>query len=574
MSVERIESLHQEASEHYLNGRFAEAIRAWNQVLSLDPANEQALEGVRMSSLLGEGEDAAGQPPSPEPSLDDDIDAGLRVFEFDAKAPDAPAPAGDAPVGDLPDPNRQSDGIDFGDLQQVEAIPLAAGVAEENLDLGPDAEETGLAPLAPHLPGSDPAVVELARRVHALLDDAKAKAAAGATAEALAVLARVQVLDEDNAEAAELADRLRNDSDRAAGEIDRWMTEGVQAFEAGSSDEARGWFLKVIGRMPGHAEAKHYLTELGRASASDPGAEPALEGSGDLLSSFLSNSEPPAVDFPSFAGRAADAAGEGIPLAPHPEPESPSAPSPMRHRERPAPPAAARTGGSRKGLVVALGAVAVCAVLGVAWYVLSPGGGSAPAGEPAAVPRAPVRHGQASAPPPPAETEGSPAIPPLGASMARGRAAMDRRDYDGAILAFHDALRADPANSDAHAAMAQATEAYKVEKARREQIQGVRDAFRDGEYSSALRVIYRLPDEFDAATVNRWKVNGWFNLAVVALRAGEVPQAIQHLDEALAIQDDADARKWKAFAQRYVNLPKDRVYYSAAESIGFRSRDD
>ena len=577
MSVDRIETLHLEASEHYLNGRFDEAIRAWKQVLALDPANEQALEGVRMSSLLGEGEAAGTAFGAPDADLDADIDAGLKVFEFDAKSEDVTGP-----VGDLPDPNRQAEGIDFGDIQQVEAIPLAPGEGENNVDLGVgDAlavdEETGLAPLAPNLPGSDPAMAELARRVRGLLDEAKSKAAAGDIDGALAVLARVQVLDEDNAEAAELDARLRSAADRTSGEIDRWMTEGVQAFEAGMLDEARGWFLKVLGGMPDHAEARHYMAEIGVPGAVGEEARHAPAEGDDLLSSFLSNAEPPSPpEFPSVPGHGAEtgpALGGEIPVGIPPEPESEFQATPMRHRERQGPPPAAvrRAGGLKKGLLAVVG-VGGCAILGGWWFLSSDGGAQTSTRQPNPVPRATVQPTPAPAATEP-PTDAS-AAPPFGVSMSRGKAAMDRRDYEKAILAYNDALQVDPSNADARIAMAQATEAYKVTRAQREQIDRVRGAFQDGEYSSALRVIYRLPAEFDTATVNRWKVNGWFNLAVVALRAGEVPQAMQHLDEALGIQDDQDARKWKAFAQGYVNRPKDRVYYAATESIAFRSLDD
>jgi tetratricopeptide (TPR) repeat protein len=557
MSVERIESLHQEASEHYLEGRFPEAIAAWQRVLTLDPANEQALEGVRMSSLLSDGGKESAAPvavaaPEADP-IDAEIDAGLKVFEFDAV---------ERPVGDLPDPTRQSDGIDFGDLGGIDAIPIAG--PPPTAPEAPAEEETGLAPVVAHVPGVDPAVAELNRRVRALLDEAQAKAAAGDSEGALAVLGRVQVLDEDNAEAAALEGELRDTSARVTGEVDRWMTEGVQAFEGGMLDEARGWFVKVLDRIPEHAEAVHYLKKIGTTSQTAAGGEAAPE-SNDLLASFLSNSDRSSEEslFPEIPARSA-ALEEPAP-PPDAAPMRPRGPRPP-HATAPNPPA------SRRGPLLGLAALALLVVAGSAFVFLGGNdGGSSEAGARPAVPRA-----AAVAPKPeaPAPEPAAPSAPSLSTSLARGREAMAAADYDDAVLAYNDALRADPTNAEAQQGMAAATDAYKAFKAQNEQIAGIRSAFEDGEYASALRVIYRLPDSFDRAKVDRWKENGWFNLAVVALRAGEVPQAIQHFDEALSIREDSETQKWKAFGRRYENAPKDRAYYAATDSIRFRRLDD
>jgi tetratricopeptide (TPR) repeat protein len=558
MSVERIESLHQEASEHYLQGRFREAIEAWRRVLALDPANEQALEGVRMSSLLSEGAEVEASPvavAAPQvDSLDAEIDAGLKVFEFDAVEP---------PVGDLPDPARQAEGIDFGDLDGVDAIPLdgAGGPGAEP----PSAEEIGLAPVVTHVPGVDPAVAELNRRVRALLDEAKGKAASGDAEGALAVLARVHILDEDNAEAVALEGELRDASARWTGEVDRWMTEGVQAFEGGMLDEARGWFVKVLDRIPDHAEAVHYLKRIG--TPSEPAASPAAEPEpNDLLASFLSSSDPVPAEsaFPEIPIRAA------MPDKAAPAPEAaPMRPRAARASFSPAPPAPTW---SRRGPLLGLAALALLVVAGsVFLFLRGEGNGSGGASAPAPVPRAAAAATKAQTP---ARRPTEPSVPPLSASLARGREAMEARDFDAAVLAYNDALRADPANAEAQRGMALATESYKAVKAQHEQIAGIRSAFEDGEYASALRVIYRLPDTFDRAMVDRWKANGWFNLGVVALRAGEVQQAIQHFDEVLAIREEPETQKWKSFARRYETLPKDRAYYAATDSIRFRRLDD
>ena len=51
---ETISQLHQNASTHYLQGRFPEAVDAWRQILTANPQDERALEGVRLCELLTE----------------------------------------------------------------------------------------------------------------------------------------------------------------------------------------------------------------------------------------------------------------------------------------------------------------------------------------------------------------------------------------------------------------------------------------------------------------------------------------------------------------------------------------
>ena len=77
-----------------------------------------------------------------------------------------------------------------------------------------------------------------------------------------------------------------------------------------------------------------------------------------------------------------------------------------------------------------------------------------------------------------------------------------------------------------------------------------------------MRVFYRLPADVERAAVDRYKVNGWYNLAVTSLHSGACSEAVEHGDEALAISpDDPGAREIKALAQRCLDGeagPRDR----------------
>jgi cytochrome c-type biogenesis protein CcmH/NrfG len=65
MEQTQLDELYERASEHYLNGRFAEALQAWRQLLSLSPGDERAKEGIRLAEIMADGEAApevAGPP--------------------------------------------------------------------------------------------------------------------------------------------------------------------------------------------------------------------------------------------------------------------------------------------------------------------------------------------------------------------------------------------------------------------------------------------------------------------------------------------------------------------------------
>ena len=44
MEQSQLDELYERASEHYLNGRFAEALQSWRQLLSLSPGDERVRE--------------------------------------------------------------------------------------------------------------------------------------------------------------------------------------------------------------------------------------------------------------------------------------------------------------------------------------------------------------------------------------------------------------------------------------------------------------------------------------------------------------------------------------------------
>src|SRR5262249_32449697 len=131
------------------------------------------------------------------------------------------------------------------------------------------------------------AASELHRRLHDLLSEARTLHEEGRNQEALGVLARIAILDEENAEAHELEGKVRTTLERAVLQVDGWIAEGVQAFDRGDVEAARALFEKVLEVAPEHREALQYM-EMMPAKGAGPLAPAQAAGP----RAFASSAEP------------------------------------------------------------------------------------------------------------------------------------------------------------------------------------------------------------------------------------------------------------------------------------------
>ncbi len=641
MDPQRVEELHRQASEHYLRGRFEEAAKVWGEVLRLEPQDERAREGLALAREMAQAHpDWDEALPTPE-GPDQDLEQGLAVL--DRLAPGAgAAPAlvqGGSPepleaVETIPlawpvprgEPRRGTEAsLEQGGLARDESIvgpaeealpPRSAAlgalpddlaavepIVAERLEQEPGAvdspcparEQTPArqaAPAAvetralqrrdlrePPRAGGE-ALAELQERVRALLEQARRAGGAGEVVQALDLVARVLILDEENQEALALEQELRQQQQEEGRRLEEALAEGIEWLEQGRLEDAIGRFEEILARHPGHREARAYL-ERARAQSSE--AEVAARQPEAAETSPL-HRRPRRAE----PAKAAGTLDEPPPPPPRDWSEAPKAP-----RRAPRAGAEPRARGRRFG-ATALLAVVLLLAAGAGGLLLVSGG--LPLFQPHIAPPAETHAAAQRVAPELPETlhgetapqGGAPADAERGqprqvdlsarlaAALARAHQAERRGDYAAAVLAYDEVLDLDPLNLEAREGLRLAGERYRERKEIEARIAQARAAFAEGDYAGALRVFYRLPDNaLPQAQLARYKANGWYNLAVMSLRAGDTSHAREQLEEALGVrQDDEGSHRLRAFAERYEGRTKDAAYYEHVYGLALRALED
>ncbi len=653
MDRQQIDSLHEQASDHYVRGEYRKALDVWKQVLDLDPQDEKAQEGVRLSSLLEDGE--VGEPTHSTESLHrrleevemrletGDLHGALRSAELlRSEWPDDPEvlsalaraylAAGDAdhaaeatsqllslnpeyaeaaklleecrhvappeselgvvvlreggasesasPAAQLPvEPSEASfPGFESHSFRPTGAVAVEEkGLAVASLP----AEEKRLDPVA-HAP-ADPAANVLKQRVQDLLGQARAAAGQGRKDDAFGLLSRLLILDEQNKEALALEEQLRHEAGEATRNIDDRLNEGIQCLEQGQIEEARQLFLQVLEISPDHREALDYLEKADARLAARVRQQSKKEDG-------RSGEPAPPVRGHVWQPRAAEAEAAPVetsrptdPLVPgdHPVAAAPEAEVEARKE------ALTRTP-SRRVLLLALSGLGGALVLAGVFLTRSHWGQPAHPAVSAAQGAATGKSAASSSKPKPqapatAQTATAAAsltpeerVRNVAETMNRAGAAFDARNYDAAVVAYNEVLVLDPANEEARKKLLEAGDLYRKDKTEIDKLERAQKTFAAGEYESALRLFYRLPDGLvDPAVLNRYRVNGWYNLGVVALRAADCNQAMNQFAEALAIDaTDAGVRKARELAEKCQGQRKDRSYYNTVENLPFRNLED
>jgi tetratricopeptide (TPR) repeat protein len=551
---ERIDQLHQQAAAQYLQGEFNAAMDSWRELLSLDPEDERAREGLRLCEMLAqESGDAlspqdastgATAPVAPAPAASADAELAQMADSQELAAPQNPGmmavDANEAPAWDLssieeeldtltapgmPDPDRQTDGVDLGDPTDVQSL---------NLDLdgsgvpGPPSVGIGDADDASN------AAMELQSRVGELMAEAQHERAEGNIEKALGVLSRVFILDEDNAEARAMQQELQPEE---AESVDAPPTEESLGVDEGPDDFAD-------------------LDLGGDTAALAPEPTPALAP--ELMPALAP--EPSIDDTPLF-DEPLDA-----PLMADPAPEA----APARKTRGGS---GGLSGAQAKTLLLAV-VVLMAAATGLAgWKFFMDKESVSAETEPAATGARPdantaVGQQQQTAATPPSTEPASADLPTAATDetpaeiLERARLAFREGDYAQAVVAYNQVLAIDPQNPAAKEGLAVAGVKYRDQKDYIEKVERAKSAFDNEDYRSALKIFYRLPEHRDPAKLERWKTNGWYNLGIAALRGGSCSDARSHFGEARAISPaDPDITAGIALTRECKVTPKPAGYF-------------
>lgn len=161
------------------------------------------------------------------------------------------------------------------------------------------------------------------------------------------------------------------------------------------------------------------------------------------------------------------------------------------------------------------------------------------------------------------------------ALLGRAQALEERGDYRGALALLEAARQADPTSFEV---VDRLETVRRLERERTDALERVRMAcelFQGGSYREALRLFYRIPEPYRPRELHRWIADGWYNLGVQALQAGNLAEARRFFDDALELRpQDPEARQHQTLARRYERRGLDEVYWAYVGSLELRPLAD
>jgi len=491
-----LETLHEKASGHYLQGDLAAALTTWRQLLEAAPGDERAVEGVRLceQAMGAEQQDVtvAGQSPfavgtgSPEPNTLGDMNLDEELSELDMALDFGTKPVTDE-AEDLPD-LAPSDG-------EPEAAAKPAGVANWQWQ-SPGGEEDV----------ESSAALRLRRRANELLASALVAMESSRHDEALNILERILILDEDNEAARSLIEKMRQDG---------VITDADPAPRDADDPSAIDW---------GTEEA--VPLDLATPQLDDLELEEPLT---DLEAPIEDLDVPLDADDPDPGPEQDSPETDASAVAAGPEPGSRF---------------------SRKSMIIAAVAGVVLLGGGGFWafrtFFGSGGAEQAPPSVPVTVETAAAAVEAALGPVgTPAGLPGGSTDPAQGEDsaeqtlatrhadlIASGDEAFAAGEFGTAVRIYNEALRLEPDRAETEAKLSDAGERYRAQAEIDAKWDEAIAEYRSGNYRAALTLFYRLPVRGDADEVDRFKANGWYNLGVGALKAGRCDAALSHLEDA------------------------------------------
>ncbi|UCF69216.1 MAG: hypothetical protein JSV80_08030, partial [Acidobacteriota bacterium] len=441
--------------------------------------------------------------------------------------------------------------------------------------------------------------------------------AAGNDSEAISLASRAMAIAEDTPGAQEVLDQAREVANQRFSEADQRLTEGIAQLERGKPAAAVRLLEQALDRVPGHPEVLEHLEHALKASEFGPESLDDEDPSGTVAPIPLASAPPPVPAEPTVSEKTVPALApeaEPGPIEFGPSPETDSGP----RTEGPPPPkelgagrldAPARTrsdgqarraaaAGPRRKAMIALVTLTVVVVVPLGWQergrlfdtadeplpaVAARGGarseptatdgvGSAAtpeqvADDDPALADEPVDGGADPTAQPPQWTEAD--IPVL---LTRAREALARGSERQAVEWLTLARELDPSHFGVVEQLQRAQSALRERESAAELLATGREAFQAGSYEDALRIFYRIPQQYRPENFDQWIASGWYNLGVLALQIGEPREAARFFKDCLDVTpEDAEARHHLEVTRRYRGRALDDAYRIYVSGLTVRS---
>ena len=572
---------HHRAAALFLGGQFREAEALWHDLLAHDPADQRAREGARLCHVLEEQQrhianQQVANSLEQKMSIDNEL-AQLDVAIDDASVANLPVTAfADTQVFDPAQVSAVAGAQSPGSPQPQGAGPRQADDSlRDAIDelptffqspTGTSSRPTGRPayPTGSHLqPDMDDetaeaatraAEVELRRRIHELMSQARAAATAADHETAVGLVKRVLILDEANVEAADLMFELTGERPELPGigaAMDATDIPLAGVPLAGPSDSMGDPGGDLLGDVdlssldqealdgqplaPGALDAPHD-SPLGDMPLGDAPLGDAPLGDAPLGDAPLGDA--PLGDAPLSD----DGMSEGLDESLDEELDDDRHEALQRAEERLSRLREGKSGGNKKMILIAAAAVAGLVVLGFGAMSLMGGGGNDASEGPDPLAEAMKRKQAAEKKARLAEqaaAAAAAAAPGVDQEVVDGwlsdaEAKFEARELTAAIELFRKVIEERPENEGAIQGLADATELLRRDQERNSARDEAFERFRAGDYRDALRRFYRLPKN-EGVDYTPYIAAGWYNLGVLALQRSDCSGAAEPFGEYLSM---------------------------------------
>jgi len=612
------------AGELLQSGDREGAQKAVESILKVDPGNPDALNLKRLLQIPADknvnatvafdfndqlGEDIKESPLSAETAAEDSGLESLEPFElsFDTqenttkesvkKSEEQPlesfnwedsSPTGNSAVQDFPMDSLEGGGAPSKSDEAVHPFPMDT---LEGFDgQGEETQLSSSQDMPFSLGGED-------NKVENFIADGKKLISAGKYQDAIDVLTRVFILDEENKEAQVLIDEAKEKLQGLEQKVNLILNEAISSYDAQDYEKAKELFNKVLELFPGHREADFYLKEI-EAKSQNAGfqlEQPKGESAGfrtEEQDSFTFEPSGTNEDLSSLVSDEKQKV-EKVPAPPEPI----IAPKPTIEPQK-IKAAKAKKEGKQLPIGMIVGIVIALVLIGGSFFVV------------------PILWNKIFTPKPTAmvvssstnkekkekkeeakskETQPQQPLQPqktLGDILLEANSAMQAKQYEKAVNLYTEASNLAKSDLEIKSKLETAKLALAKQQEEEARIQRfVSDYekavkyFKMTEYGEAVRISWRLiyPKEQEAFAAQMGKVdavkkiirNGYFNWAVKDLKAGSPLVAKKNLQDLLDFDPrDSKARELLAFADKYTKSQMDEGYRQKVQDLSYRSIDE